>query len=73
MANVNLANSKTTIFGALAGLCLALSAIPVPILVPYVAVFVALAGIFGALANYYAKDATTGSTPVSMKKKEGGE
>lgn len=64
--NVNLANNKTTICGAIAAAFLALSVAPVPTLAPYAGVFVALSAVFGALANYFAKDATTGSAPDAV-------
>ena len=61
MANVNMANSKTTIFGALAAVFLALSVVPQ--LVAYQGVAIALSAVCTALSGYFAKDATTGSAP----------
>lgn len=45
-------NWKTTLFGALAAVCIALS----PIWNAYTEVFAAVAGVFTALAAFFAKD-----------------
>jgi hypothetical protein len=62
--NVNLSNKKTTIFGALAAVFLGLSAFPQ--FAEYKEVITGLAAICTALAGYFAKDATTGSTPTGL-------
>jgi len=64
MRNVNLANSKTTICGAIAAVFLGLSGVPQ--LSDYKEIITGLAAVFTALAAYFAKDATTGSTPDGL-------
>jgi hypothetical protein len=59
--SVNLGNLKTTICGALTVIFTALSALPG--LEAYAKILQAFATVAGALGLYFAKDATTGSTP----------
>lgn len=61
MGNVNLANRATTICGALVALLTVLASTPG--LEAYAGLLRAAAGVAGALGLYFAKDATTGSTP----------
>lgn len=58
---VNLKNWKTTLFGALAAALTIAGQIPG--LEGFTGVFTAAAGLFGAIGLYFAKDASTGSTP----------
>ena len=62
--NVNLSNSKTTICGAIAAVFLGLSGVPQ--LAEFKEIITGIAALFTALAGYFAKDATTGSTPTGL-------
>ena len=64
MRNVNLANSKTTICGAIAAVFIGLSGVPA--FAEYKEIITGIAALFTALAAYFAKDATTGSTPDGL-------
>lgn len=59
--NVNLGNIRTTICGALVVILTTISTIPG--MEPYAKILQGLATVAGALGLYFAKDATTGSTP----------
>lgn len=60
MTNVNTGNWRTTLFGALGAVCLALSEV-----FPDVkGILVGASALFAAIAAYFAKDAKTGSPPT---------